>query len=134
MATWKIAAVQMDCVLGNPAANRTAIDGHLRTAAAAGARLAIFPECAWCGYCFTSKAEALPFAETIPGPATDHLAALCRELKMFAIVGLLEKEPSGNLYNAAVLVGPQGLVGSYRKVHLPFLGVDRFTSAGDRPF
>ncbi len=35
------------------------------------------------------------------------------------------------LYNSAVLVGPDGLVGSYRKTHLPFLGVDRFTAPGD---
>jgi 5-aminopentanamidase len=35
------------------------------------------------------------------------------------------------LYNAAVLVGPDGLIGSYRKTHLPFLGVDRFVTPGD---
>lgn len=33
-----------------------------------------------------------------------------------------------------MLVGPEGLVASYRKIHLPFLGVDRFTTPGDRPF
>ena len=38
------------------------------------------------------------------------------------------------VFNAAVLAGPDGLVGSYRKVHLPFLGVDRFTTPGNRPF
>ena len=35
------------------------------------------------------------------------------------------------LRNTAVLVGPEGLVGRYRKSHLPFLGVDRFVQAGD---
>jgi predicted amidohydrolase len=39
-----------------------------------------------------------------------------------------------NLFNAAVLVGAQGVVASYRKVHLPYLGVDRFLDLGDRPF
>ena len=43
---------------------------------------------------------------------------------------LLERD-GDLLYNVAVLVGPDGLVGSYRKTHLPFLGVDRFTVAGD---
>jgi predicted amidohydrolase len=38
------------------------------------------------------------------------------------------------MYNSCVLVGPMGLIGSYRKIHLPFLGVDRFTTPGDRPF
>jgi predicted amidohydrolase len=37
-------------------------------------------------------------------------------------------------YNAAALVGPEGLIASYRKVHLPYLGVDRFLDFGDRPF
>src|SRR5262249_5376315 len=38
------------------------------------------------------------------------------------------------LFNACALVGPTGLVASYRKVHLPLLGVDRFATPGDRPF
>src|SRR5260370_6484852 len=38
------------------------------------------------------------------------------------------------LFNACALVGPQGLVAGYRKIHLPFLGVDRFPTRGDRPF
>lgn len=33
-----------------------------------------------------------------------------------------------------VLVGPEGVIGSYRKIHLPYLGVDRFATPGDRPF
>ena len=37
-------------------------------------------------------------------------------------------------YNACVLVGPDGSWGSYRKVHLPFLGIDMFVDPGDRPF
>src|SRR5262245_33691011 len=45
-----------------------------------------------------------------------------------------ERETGGRIFNATALVGPQGVVGSYRKVHLPFLGVDRFTTPGDRPF
>ena len=47
--------------------------------------------------------------------------------------GLLERDGS-RLFNACALVGPDGLVGSYRKIHLPFLGVDRFADPGDRPF
>jgi predicted amidohydrolase len=38
------------------------------------------------------------------------------------------------VFNAAALVGPEGFVAGYRKIHLPFLGVDRFTTPGDRPF
>ena len=49
---------------------------------------------------------------------------------MPAVCGLLER--AGDvLHNAAILVGPDGLIGSYRKTHLPFLGVDRFVVPGD---
>jgi predicted amidohydrolase len=93
----------------------------------------IFPECALTGYCFESKAEAWPHAEPLPGPSGDALAADCRALGVFAIVGLLERAGDA-LFNACALFGPEGLVATYRKIHLPYLGVDRFTTPGDRPF
>jgi len=52
---------------------------------------------------------------------------------VYVIVGLLEKEQD-KLFNAAAFVGPDGLIGKYRKNHLPFLGVDRFMDHGDKPF
>ena len=71
--------------------------------------------------------------ETIPGPSVDQLAAGCQELGVHVIVGLLERD-GDRCFNAAVLVGPQGLVGTYRKNHLPFLGIDRFLDPGEQPF
>ena len=47
--------------------------------------------------------------------------------------GLLERD-GDRLFNACALVGPTGYVASYRKIHLPCLGADRFTDPGDRPF
>jgi predicted amidohydrolase len=79
---------------------------------------------------FESLDEAMPFAEEIPGPTTEALEAACRRLDAHVVCGLLERD-GDVLYNAAVLVGPDGLIGSYRKTHLPFLGVDRFTTPGD---
>ena len=49
---------------------------------------------------------------------------------MHVVCGLLERD-GDMLRNAAVLVGPDGLIGTYRKTHLPFLGVDRFVTPGD---
>lgn len=131
--TVKVAAVQMDCLLGEVAHNRTALLRRLREAASAGARLVVFPECVLTGYGFENRAEALACAEPIPGPSVQKLAAACAELGIWAAFGLLERDES-RLFNACALVGPHGLVGSYRKVHLPFMGVDRFADRGDQPF
>jgi predicted amidohydrolase len=134
MPLWKIAVVQMDCRLGDRRHNLDQVRVQLRTAAAAGARLIIFPECAMTGYCFDSKDEAWPHAEAIPGPSTDVLTSDCREIGVWAVVGTLETASDRRLFNSAVLIGPNGVAAAYRKIHLPFLGVDRFTTPGDQPF
>jgi len=131
--TWKIAAVQMDCRLGEKRANLDAIRAKLRQAAHQGARLVVFPECILTGYCFESKEEAWPHAEPIPGLSTEVVAADCRRLDTWAVFGLLEHDGQ-RLFNACALVGPDGRATTYRKIHLPFLGVDRFSTPGDRPF
>ncbi len=129
----KIAAVQMNPKI---TANRENLDKILheaRAAAGNGADLVVFPECALTGYVFASREEAIRFMESIPGPSTDRLADCCQELGVHIIFGLLEID-GDRCFNAAALVGPQGLVGKYRKNHLPFLGVDRFLDPGDSPF
>src|SRR5919202_314981 len=54
----------------------------------------------------------------------------CGRHGVHVVCGMLERD-GDLLRNAAVLFGPDGLIGSYRKTHLPFLGVDRFTTPGD---
>src|SRR5260370_18083146 len=99
MAEWKIAAVQMDCQFGEKSRNLEVVRTRLSEAVKNEAKLVVFPECALTGYCFTSKAEALPHTEPIPGPATEALGAHCRRLGGWAAVGLLELDgPSGNLF------------------------------------
>ncbi len=129
----KIAGVQMDVTLGEVQTNLDRIDQKLQETSAAEASITVFPECALTGYGFDSLEEARPCAETLPGPSTQRIAETCREYNSFAIYGLLELDGE-RLFNACVLVGPDGVVGSYRKVHLPFLGIDRFVTPGDRPF
>ena len=73
------------------------------------------------------------YAEPVPGPSSKEIASACAGADAFAVYGLLERD-GDRLFNVSVLVGPDGVVGSYRKVHLPYLGVDRFTDPGDRPF
>ena len=126
----RVAVAQLDPKLGEKERNLETCLARLEEASAAGAEILVLPECALPGYMFESPEEALPFAEEIPGPSTEVLAAACARLDVHVVCGLLERDGDA-LRNAAVLVGPDGLVGTYRKTHLPFLGVDRFVTAGD---
>jgi predicted amidohydrolase len=125
----KIAAVQMRTDLMNPEANLAAVISRLHDAALMGAKLAVFPECTLTGYSLTAQ-EAQQVAEAIPGPRLTRLVAACEAEGMLAVVGTLEVDEEGRVFNTAVLVGAEGLLGRYRKTHLPFLGVDRFLAAG----
>ena len=109
----KIAAVQIDITIAKNKQNLDKILLKTKAAAQNGAELIVFPECAVTGYVFSSREEAMPFTETIPGVSTDRLSAYCRELDVHVIAGLLEKD-ADKCYNTAVLVGPGGLAGKYR--------------------
>ncbi len=131
-STVRVAAVQMEPRLGDVAGNLRSILDRFREATSAGARLVVFPECALSGYVFESLEEALEFAEPVPGPSIRAIAAACDGAGAFAVVGLLERD-GDRLFNTAALVGPGGLIGAYRKIHIPFMGVDRFVTPGDGP-
>ena len=129
----KIACVQTDVSFKDINANLSSLEATVRSEVNQGTELTVFPECYSTGYCFDSLAEAMEFSESVPGPSTDRVAKLCVELKTYVVFGMLEKS-GDHLFNVAVLIGPAGLIGCYRNVHLPYLGVDRFTTPGDRPF
>ncbi len=126
----RVAVAQIDPKIAEKERNLDVCLARLEEAVAAGAELLVLPECAIPGYMFESAEEALPYAEEIPGPSSEALEGACRRLGAHVVCGLLERD-GDRLHNAAVLVGPDGLLGSYRKTHLPFLGVDRFVTPGD---
>jgi predicted amidohydrolase len=128
--TLRVAVAQIEPKLGEKERNLETCLARLEEAAAAGVKLLVLPECAIPGYMFDSTEEAMPFAEEIPGPSTEALEETCRRLDVYAVCGLLERD-GDRLRNAAVLVAPEGLIGTYWKTHLPFLGVDRFVAPGD---
>ncbi len=130
----KVAAVQMDVKILEKDRNLDKVLENMRTAVRAGAKLVIFPECALTGYCFTSLEEARPLAEEVPGPSSEKLAKAAKDLDCTAVVGLLEREHGDHVYNAAVVVGPNGTLGTYRKIHMPGIGLDRFVAPGNKPF
>jgi predicted amidohydrolase len=126
----QVAVAQIDPQLGEKERNLAVCVARMEEAAAAGAQLLVLPECAIPGYMFDSGDEALPYAEEIPGPSTEALERECARLGLYVVCGLLERD-GDMLRNAAVFVAPDGLIGTYRKTHLPFLGVDRFVVPGD---
>jgi predicted amidohydrolase len=133
MATTKIACAQLDVLIGDTSGNRTKILDQIKRAAAESAELVIFPECAITGYCYDSLPEAVPTAEPADGPSAEAIGAACRQGNIHVVYGYIERD-GDKYYNAARLIGPGGPIGNYRKVHLPFLGVDRFLTPGDRQF
>lgn len=129
----KIAGVQMDIVFNDVDENLGKIVEKIHETHACGVELTVFPECSATGYCFESLTEAMSIAEPIPGPTTQRIQATCAELGCHVVFGMLEADEE-QIFNAAVLVGPDGFAGCYRKVHLPFVGIDRLAAYGDRPF
>src|SRR3954453_2316261 len=126
----RVAVAQMEPKLAEREPNLDACLARLEEAAADGAELTVFPECAIPGYMFDSAEEALPYAEEIPGPSTEAFEREGARLGVHAVCGLIERD-GDTIFNAAILVGPDGLIGSYRKTHLPFLGVDRYVTPGE---
>jgi 5-aminopentanamidase len=129
----KVAAVQMDVKILEKGNNLDQVLSRLQQAASAGAKLAVFPECALSGYCFVSSKEAEPVVEEVPGPSTERILAAARTLDCTVVVGLLERA-GDRIFNAAAVVTPQGILGTYRKLHLPCLGIDWHAALGDKPF
>ena len=126
----RVAAVQLQPEPLALQANLAKVADYTRQAAARGARLAVFPEMALSGYAITAD-EAQSVAQAVPGFATAALASLCASQQVTLIVGLLERDVDGTLFNSSVLLDGGGVRATYRKTHLPLLGIDRYLAAGD---
>ena len=111
------AAVQM-LASSDKAANLNEARRWIRAAASKGARVVALPEVfIWRG----NKGEERKSAEPIPGPTSQELASLARELGSYLLGGSILEAIPGNekAYNTSLLFGPQGnLLASYRKIHL----------------
>ena len=129
----RVAGVQCDVQIGEVASNLTTMRQWCQRAADAGAGWVVFPECVLTGYCFDSRKEALRFGEASNGESASQVQEWCSELGLHVIYGYLERKEE-HLYNAVNLLGPTGRIGGYRKTHLPYLGVDRFTDPGDQSY
>ncbi len=118
MSGFTVAAVQMDAVLAESEANWGAAEALVAKAASERARIVVLPELFATGYRLDENYRM--FAESVTGLTTARLAAWCKRYGLDIIVGsVVEVSPSpAALYNTAVVVGGDGLLGCYRKVNL----------------
>ena len=93
----------------------------IREAAAQGAQLVMLQELHRSLYfCQSEDTAMFDLAETVPGPSTDALGALARELQVVIVASLFEKRATGLYHNTAVVLESDGhLAGLYRKMHIP---------------
>ena len=113
----RIALAQVEPKTRNTSANLKKFDAWLERASDEGAQLVIFPELALTGYaCGDAFFEV---AEEAPGPSTEHLSETAHRLGLHVIWGMPERGLPGVIYNSAVLAGPNGHIGTWRKHTLP---------------
>lgn len=119
-ATLKVAAIQQTST--NDKADSLARSERLvREAATAGAELIVLQELHATRYfCQTEDTAIFDLAETIPGPTTDRLSALARELGVVLVASVFERRMNGVYHNTAVVLERDGsTAGIYRKMHIP---------------
>lgn len=113
-----VATVQMQPIVGSKDDNVQHSLALIDEAAGAGAKLIVLPELCNSGYVFESREEAFELAELIPAGATCEkwISAAARH-QVYLVAGISERDGDA-LYNASVVIGPDGFIGKFRKVHL----------------
>jgi len=117
-STLRIACIQMEPVIGAKDANVEKSLALIDRACGDGARLVVLPELCNSGYVFQTRDEAFALAEPIPdGPTTAAWLAAAKRHGATIVAGICERQGDA-LYNSAVVVGPDGYIGTFRKNHL----------------
>jgi predicted amidohydrolase len=114
----RVACLQMDIKIGDITANIKKSVRMINEAADNGAVLVVMPEMANTGYSFNNKKEALELAENIQDSKSINAWINVAHDRNIHIVSGITEIDGADLYNTAVLIGPNGLVGKYRKLHL----------------
>lgn len=134
-----VSTVTINAAWGNKEVNLNRILGYADAAGKKGADLIIFPEMALTGYddeVDKPKAEKMQvkLAELIPGPSSQALADICKQYGMYAVMGMPERDAddASIIYNSLAICTPEGSIGTYRKMHLPYPDFNWATS-GDQP-
>ena len=131
---YRVAAIQFNPRQGEKAENTERLLQLVEEAALQEARLIVLPEMATTGYCWTSRDEVAPYVEPIPGPTTQRFQEVAARYSCYIALGLPELDPSsGVYYNSLALIGPEGVIGTYRKVH-SYIAEPRWARDGDVGF
>ncbi|TDV15641.1 putative amidohydrolase [Paraburkholderia caballeronis] len=126
-----VACIQMEPRIGDRRANVAHSLERIEKAAQHGASLLVLPELSNTGYAFASRPEAFELAESLAdGETVRAWCAAAQRLGVHIVAGIAERDGE-RLYNSAVFVGPTGVIGSYRKLHL-WNDEKRFFEPGDR--
>ena len=129
---YKGAAIQYDCHFMDKEKNLADLTNLVRQAAEQGAKLIVLPEMCATGYYFDSMEQAAEMAEPIANGQTVRLLEnLAKELDCYLVAGLPESDGE-RLYNSAVLIGPEGLIGRHRKMH-HYVPDSTWAKTGDEP-
>lgn len=120
MSTVQVGLVQMTCTANKEENLRKAIE-KTREAAAKGAQIVCLQELFTSLYfCDEENYDNFSLAETIPGPSTDSLGAVAKELGVVIIASLFEKRAQGLYHNTTAVLDADGsYLGKYRKMHIP---------------
>ncbi|HEV3165050.1 MAG TPA: carbon-nitrogen hydrolase [Isosphaeraceae bacterium] len=115
-----VALIQMRCSADSDDNLRRACEA-LRQAARQGAQVACLPELFRTPYfCQVQDPDRFDLAEPVPGPTTDALASVARELGVVVVGSVFERRAAGVYHNTAVVLDADGsLAGRYRKMHIP---------------
>ncbi|MBW3632417.1 MAG: hypothetical protein KY456_05235 [Chloroflexi bacterium] len=128
---YRVAAIQFEPTLFSKAANLEALLRLAEEAAAGGARLIVTPEMATTAYCWATREEIASDVEPVPGPTTERFAEIAARHDCWIVVGLAEVDAeTGVYYNSAVLIGPEGPAGLYRKTHA-YISEPKWAKDGD---
>ena len=105
----------------DPAQNMAHAQELVERAAGQGAEVVCLPELFRSRYfCQSEEARFFDLAEPIPGPSSEQLAALCARLGITLVASLFERRAPGLYHNTAIVVdGSSGMIGKYRKMHIP---------------
>jgi len=114
----RIACIQMQPVIGRVEDNVRHSISLIERAVERGAELIVLPELSNSGYMFNSREEAFALSEAIPdGPTVKAWSEIASRHTLHLVAGICERD-GAKLFNSAVLIGPNGYIGTFRKVHL----------------